>query len=209
MPHTPPIKIGPAGGGNQSQSDAAAAADPAPTPTEGAGPGVTAGGAALPFCGDFDMRIARDGTWFYRGSPIGRKPLAKLFSSVLRREADGSYWLVTPYERGRIIVDDAPFTAVELTAAGSGRGQTLTFRTNLDDEVTADAQHPLRVAHDPETGEPSPYIMVRNGLEARLVRSVYYQLVELGEERREGGAAILGVWSNGQFFPLGSLEDAS
>jgi hypothetical protein len=205
MPHTPPSKIGPSGRGNQSQSDAAPAADKAGE----AGPDTISGGAALPSCGDFDIRIARDGTWYYRGSPIGRKPLARLFSTVLRREADGSYWLVTPVERGRIIVDDVPFTAVELTAAGSGRGQTLTFRTNLDDEVTADAGHPLRVAHDPETGEPSPYIMVRNGLEARLARPVYYQLVELGEERREGGASIYGVWSNGQFFPMGSLEDGS
>jgi hypothetical protein len=209
MPHIPPSKIGPSGRGNQSQSDAAAAADKTPTPPQNPSPSAASGGAALPLCGDFDIRIARDGTWYYRGSPIGRKPLARLFSTVLRREADGSYWLVTPVERGRIIVDDAPFTAVELTAAGSGRGQTLTFRTNLDDEVTADAGHPLRVAHDPETGEPSPYIMVRNGLEARLARPVYYQLVELGEERRESGASIYGVWSNGQFFPLGSLEDGS
>lgn len=155
------------------------------------------------------MRITRDGTWYYRGSPIGRKALAKLFSTVLRREDDGSYWLVTPYERGRIIVDDAPFAAVELTATGEGRGQSLTFRTNLDDEVTADAEHPIRVAHDAETGEPSPYIVVRNGLEARLVRAVYYQLVDLGEERREDGVLTYGVWSNGQFFPLGALEGES
>jgi hypothetical protein len=153
------------------------------------------------------MRIARDGTWFYQGTPIGRKPLVKLFSTVLRREPDGSYWLVTPVERGRIVVEDAPFTAVELTASGAARDQILTFRTNVDDEVTADAEHPLRVAHDPETGEPSPYILVRDGLEARLSRPVYYQLVELGEERRDGGGAMYGVWSKGRFFPLGSLAD--
>ena len=200
MPRIHQNKIGPGRSPDQSQSEAApagAAADPA------------AGAVNLPFCGDFDMRIARDGTWFYRGSPIGRKPLVKLFSTVLRREPDGSYWLVTPVERGRILVDDAPFTAVELTVAGSGHDQTLCFRTNVDDEVTADREHPIRVAHDPETGEPSPYIMVRNGLEARLLRSVYYHLVELGEERREGGVTTFGVWSMGVFFALGSLEEGS
>src|SRR3546814_19947133 len=97
------------------------------------------------------MRIGRDGTWYYRESPIGRKPLAKLFSTVLRREADGSYWLVTPVERGRIIFDDSPFTAVELTVSGAGRGQALPFRTTLDAQVTADADHPLRVAVAAET----------------------------------------------------------
>ena len=199
MPKTPENRIGRTTGGHQSQS----AADATPEPRDGSrGQAPT-----LPFCGDFDMRIGRDGTWYYRESPIGRKPLAKLFSTVLRREADGSYWLVTPVERGRIIVDDAPFTAVELTVSGRGRDQALTFRTNLDDEVTVDADHPLRVAHDAETGEPSPYIMVRNGLEARLVRSVYYQLVELGEERREGGETVYGVWSRNRFFPLGSLGE--
>jgi hypothetical protein len=172
-------------------------------------PGAPAAAPALPFCGDFDMRIARDGTWYYRGSPIGRKPLARLFSTVLRREPDGEFWLVTPYERGRISVEDAPFTAVELTVEGDGRAQALRFRTNLDDTVTADAEHPIRVAHDAETGEPSPYIMVRNGLEARLVRSVYYQLVELGEERRVDGATLYGVWSSNRFFSLGTLEGES
>src|SRR5215471_8017890 len=121
----------------------------------------------LPSCGDFDMRIARDGTWFYRGSPIGRKPLVKLFSTVLRRE-NGEFWLVTPVERGRILVDDAPFVAVEVDAVGEGADRRLTFRTNVDDIVTADAAHPIRVDHDPESGEPSPYITVRNGLEARI-----------------------------------------
>lgn len=205
MPNEPANRIGPETGGHQSQSAAEVAADQqAGAPKDAAGDAAT-----LPFCGDFDMRIGRDGTWYYRESPIGRKPLAKLFSTVLRREADGSYWLVTPVERGRIIVDDVPFTAVELTVRGSGPDQVLVFRTNLDDEVTVDADHPLRVAHDAETGEPSPYIMVRNGLEARLVRSVYYQLVELGEERRVDGAKTYGVWSSNRFFPLGSLEGES
>ncbi len=157
-------------------------------------------------CGDFDMRIARDGTWFYRGSPIGRKALVKLFASVLRREADGSYWLVTPVERGRIEVEDAPFTAVELKVEGDGRARRLTFRTNVDEEVTADASHPIRVAEDPVTGEPSPYVLVRDGLEALILRPVFYELVELAEERVVDGRTVLGVWSAGNFFPLGALE---
>ncbi len=205
MPQTPSHRIGPAPDPDQSQSDAPAVAGKGRGTPDAAG----AAGPALPFCGDFDMRIGRDGTWYYRNSPIGRKPLARLFSTVLRREPDGSYWLVTPYERGRIIVDDAPFTAVELSVDGQGRQQALTFRTNLDDAVTADADHPIRVAHDAETGEPSPYIMVRNGLEARVVRSVYYQLVDLGEERRVDGVKMYGVWSSNRFFPLGSLEGES
>ena len=161
--------------------------------------------AQLPSCGDFDMRIARDGTWFYRGSPIGRKPLVKLFSTVLRRE-NGEFWLVTPVERGRILVDDAPFVAVEVDAMDDGGERRLTFRTNVDDSVTADAAHPIRVDHDPETGQPTPYVTVRDGLEARILRSVYYHLVELGEFAEVDGVEQLGVWSCGRFFPLGSVE---
>jgi hypothetical protein len=155
-------------------------------------------------CGDFDIRIGRDGTWFYHGSPIGRKPLVRLFASVLRRDGD-DYLLVTPVERGRIVVDDVPFTAVELDAVGSGPDQRLEFRTNLDDRVVAGPGHPIRVAHDADTAEPSPYIEVRDRLEARIVRSVYYQLVELGQERRIDGEDVFGVWSSGQFFCLGRL----
>jgi hypothetical protein len=159
-------------------------------------------------CGDFDIRIGRDGTWFYHGSPIGRKPLVRLFASVLRREADGEYYLVTPVERGRIVVEDAPFTAVELTVRGAGRDAELVFRTNLDDEVVADADHPIRVAQDPGTGEPRPYILVRDGLEARILRPVYYELVALGETRAISGEDHFGVWSKGRFFPLGRLEES-
>lgn len=162
--------------------------------------------ADLPRCGDFDMRIARDGTWFYRGSPIERKPLVKLFSTVLRRES-GEFWLVTPVERGRIQVDDAPFTAVEVTARGTGRDQELSFRTNLDDFVIADCEHPIRVSYHREAGEPSPYVLVRPGLEALILRPVFYHLVELGEVRSIDGMDQLGVWSRGQFFPLGQLDD--
>ncbi|QEX21005.1 hypothetical protein FRZ61_09250 [Hypericibacter adhaerens] len=157
-------------------------------------------------CGEFAIRIGRDGTWYYLNSPIGRKPLVKLFSTVLRRESDGHYWLVTPYERGRIEVEDVPFIAVEVTAEGTGPGRRLRFRTNLDDEVVADKDHPIRVVQHPDTDEPTPYIMIRDGLEARLTRPVFYELVELGESRRQDGEEQLGVWSGGQFFLLGRTE---
>jgi hypothetical protein len=170
----------------------------------GAADSAAATGPNTNICGDFDIRIGRDGTWFYHGSPIGRKPLVRLFASVLRREGD-DYLLVTPVERGRIVVDDAPFTAVELDVSGSGANQRLDFRTNLDDRVVAGPGHPIRVTHDADTAEPSPYIEVRGGLEARIVRSVYYQLVDLGEERRVAGEDVFGVWSSGQFFSLGRL----
>ncbi|WP_421707191.1 DUF1285 domain-containing protein [Algihabitans sp.] len=160
-------------------------------------------GPDWPTCGDFDMKIARDGTWSYRGSPIGRKRLVKLFSTVLRREADGEYWLVTPVERGRIEVEDVPFIAEELRESGAGAEMVLAFRTNLDDWVEADTAHPLRVLHDADSGEPAPYILVRDGLEARLARAVFYHLVELAvPQRDEEGRERLGVWSKGSFFPL-------
>ncbi len=153
-------------------------------------------------CGDLDMRIARDGTWFYRGSPIGRLPLVKLFASVLRRDADGRYWLVTPAERGRIEVEDVPFLAVALTVEGSGHNQRLIFRTNLDEFVTAGPDKPLRV-ETAVSGEPAPYIQVRDNLEARIARPVFYDLVELGTEEQVGGIPQFGVWSAGMFFRLG------
>lgn len=181
--------------------------DPSPrqSPERGNSAGPSGPAPSQPICGDFDIRIGRDGTWYYHGSPIGRKPLVRLFASVLRREADG-YWLVTPVERGRIEVEDAPFVAVALEVAGSGREQSLTFRTNIDEEVVADADHPLRVATNPDTGEPTPYILVRDGLEARLLRPVFYQLVALGESRPGNGQDEYGVWSKGQFFCLGQIE---
>lgn len=155
------------------------------------------------FCGEIDIRIGRDGTWFYHGSPIGRKPLVKLFASVLRRDDAGDYWLVTPAERGKIKVDEVPFTAVEVNAAGAGESQSLTFRTNLDDEVTADAQHPIRIDYADDGREPRPYILVRDRLEARILRPVFYELVELAQMRRIGDEEVYGVWSREQFFPLG------
>jgi hypothetical protein len=163
-------------------------------------------GAGDAACGDFGIRIGRDGSWFYHGSPIGRKPLVRLFASLLRREGDGSYWLVTPAECGRIVVDDAPFVAVELSALGRGTEQVLRLRTNVDDEIVVDRDHGLRVAHDSASGEPRPYVMVRDRLEALLLRSVYYHLVELGQVRRVGDGEQFGVWSSGVFFPLGGLE---
>ena len=148
------------------------------------------------------MRIVRDGTWFYRGSPINRMPLVKLFASVLRREADGSYWLVTPAERGQVTVEDAPFIAVAVDREGEGRDQRLIFRTNLDEFVTAGPDHKLRV-ETAEDGAPSPYIVVRPGLEAKLARPVFYELVDLGDEELVDGESQFGVWSGGMFFRLG------
>jgi uncharacterized protein len=161
-------------------------------------------------CGDLSMRIAKDGTWFYRGSPIGRKELVCLFASVLKREADGSYILETPVERGKIEVEDAPFVAVELFwrecadpfVPNPVPRQCLTFRTNLDEMVTADAEHPIRVAIDPKSREPRPYVTVRPGLEARINRAVFYEMVALAQPERVDGKEVLGVWSEGVFFPI-------
>lgn len=167
-----------------------------------------AAAAMLPaICGDLDMRIARDGTWFYHGSPIGRKRLVKLFASVLRREDDGHYYLVTPAEKGRIVVEDAPFVAVAMDVTGDGRDQRLTFRTNIDEEVVADGAHPIRVDHNQLTGEPTPYVLVRDGLDALIGRAVYYDMVERGVEKRVDGDTLYGVWSCGVFFPLGRAEE--
>jgi len=163
---------------------------------------ATAGKRSPIDCGDLDMRIARDGTWFYRGSPIGRLALVKLFASVLRRDPDGSYSLVTPAERGRIEVEDVPFLAVALTVQGEGREQELIFRTNLDDIVTAGPDNPLRI-ETAASGEPTPYILVRDDIEARLARSVFYDLVELGRQEPIGETRQFGVWSRGWFFRLG------
>jgi hypothetical protein len=151
------------------------------------------------------LRIRLDGTWLYCDSPIERKELVRLFASVLRREADGSYWLVTPVERGRIEVDDVPFVAVELAREGAGRRQRVRLRTNLDEWLTLGPRHRLRLARavgQAAAAGPVPYVAVRAGLDARLARPVYYELVELGEERREHGRARFGVWSEGCFFAL-------
>lgn len=158
----------------------------------------------------YPIRIARDGTWFYQGSPIGRQPLVRLFASVLRRDDAGDYWLITPAERGRITVDDAPFVAVELEAEGTGAGgePRLRLRTNLDEWVEVGPDHPLRVDTDPASGEPRPYVRVRPGLEARVNRPVFYHLVSLAVPDA-ADPDRLGVWSRGMFFPLGSLDGAA
>ncbi len=162
------------------------------------------GDRPAPVCGDIDIRIARDGTWFYHGSPIGRKRLVKLFSTVLRREADGQFYLVTPVEKGRIQVDDAPFIAVELTCSGQGREQKLRMRTNLDDEITVDDEHPIQVVHDAVTGEPSPYVRIRDNLDALIARPVYYELAGIAEQGPDTPGDY-GVWSQGAFFVIGRL----
>lgn len=153
------------------------------------------------FCGDIDMHIKRDGSWDYMGSPIARPAMVRLFSTILRHDEDGKYYLVTPVEKVGIRVDDAPFVAVELQITGVGRDQVLTFRTNVDDIVTLDQAHPLRISYA-EGGEPSPYILVRDRLEALISRPVYYQLAEMVEEKD----GHYGLWSSGQFFALGDIE---
>ena len=158
-------------------------------------------------CGDIDMRIDRNGVWYYHGSPIGRQELVKLFASVLKRDESGDFWLITPVEKARIQVEDAPFLAVELFTEGSGADQKLTIRTNIDEIVTIDTEHPLEVEFDPETREPAPYVTLRSGIRARLTRSVYYELVELGDEATHNQEALYGVSSYGTFFPLGRLQD--
>src|SRR6478672_9311412 len=154
-----------------------------------------------PFCGDLDMRIAADGTWFYLKTPIGRPALVKLFASVLKREGD-KYFLVTPVEKCGIIVDDAPFLAVELKVEPDDRGRTLQFRTNVDDWVACGSDHVLRFEPEPDTGGLKPYLHVRRGLWAKVTRALFYDLVELGEERALDGKAMFGVASGGEFFAM-------
>jgi uncharacterized protein len=164
-----------------------------------------------PFCGDLDMRIASDGTWFYLGTPIGRKRLVKLFASVLRREADGQYCLVTPVERVGIRVDDAPFLAVEMRVENPGPDQVIGFRTNVDDEVRVDGEHPLRFEAETGTGGLKPYVLVRGRLEALVARAVFYDLVALGTDEMVDGERMFGVRSAGRFYamaPAAALAEA-
>ena len=155
-----------------------------------------------PFCGDLDMQIKRDGTWFYQGTPIGRPGLVKLFASILWRE-DDNYYLVTPVEKVGITVEDAPFVAVDFEATGDGATQELTFITNLHDAAQAGPANPIRVLRDPETGEPAPYVLIRRNLEALIDRKSFYRLVDLGVHH-EGW---FGVWSGGEFFGIIPSEE--
>ena len=158
-----------------------------------------------PFCGDLDMRIAADGTWYYLKTPIGRPALVKLFASVLKREGD-KYFLVTPVEKCGIRVDDVPFMAVELRVDDPGARQALHFRTNVDDWVACGADHALRFEPEVDTGGLRPYLHVRRDLWARVKRALFYDLVELGEERDVGGARMFGVASAGTFFPMAPAD---
>ncbi|MBI1495246.1 DUF1285 domain-containing protein [Halocynthiibacter styelae] len=153
------------------------------------------------FCGDLDMRIARDGTWWYLGTPMGRKELVKLFSSIIRKDGE-DYFLVTPVEKVGITVDDAPFVAIDFETTGEGRDQVMTFVTHVDDEAVAGPENPIRVVRDPETGEPSPYVLIRANLEALIDRKSFYRLVEIGAHEDVEGESWFGVWSSGQFFPI-------
>jgi hypothetical protein len=148
------------------------------------------------FCGDLDMRIARDGTWFYLGTPIGRPGLVKLFSSIIRKDGD-DYFLVTPVEKVGIIVDDAPFVAIDFDVVGEGANQKLRFETHVGDKFVAGTEHPIRVAYD-EAGEPSPYVLVRRNLEALIDRKSFYRLVDIGAHHD----GWFGIWSSGTFFKI-------
>ena len=164
-----------------------------------------------PYCGEIDMRIAADGTWFYQKTPIGRAALVKLFASVLKREGE-RYFLVTPVEKCGITVDEAPFMAVELAvhegdaAAESGSGRILRFRTNVDDWVTVGPDHPLRFEPEPATGGLKPFLHVRRDLWAKVTRALFYDLVELGEEREIDGARMFGVASGSAFFAMAPAD---
>lgn len=154
-----------------------------------------------PFCGDLDMVIKRDGTWFYQGTPIGRPALVRLFASILRKDGE-AYFLVTPVEKVGITVEDAPFVAVDAEVVGQGAEQQLTFFTNVEDQVTAGPDHPIRVERDPDTGEPAPYVHIRRGLEALIDRKTFYRLVDIGQHAEHGDESWFGLWSGGQFFPI-------
>ena len=154
-----------------------------------------------PHCGDLDIRISRDGTWFYMGTPIGRPELVRLFSTILRKDGD-SYVLVTPVEKVGITVEDAPFVAVDFELEGSGQAQTLTFTTNVADTVKAGPDAPIRIERDPKTGEPSPYVRIRANLDALIDRKSFYRLVDIGTSEIYQGKDWFGVWSGGQFFSI-------
>lgn len=155
------------------------------------------------YCGEMDLVIRRDGSWWHEGARIGREKLIRLFSRILRKDEDGETYLVSPVEKIRIQVEAAPFLAVRVDAAGEGRGQRIAFLTNMDDAVAAGPDHPLRVELGPD-GEPEPYIHVRGRLEALITRAAFYDLAALAVDGvDERGEACMGVWSRGVFYPLG------
>lgn len=155
-----------------------------------------------PFCGDLDMEIRADGTWFYMGTPIGRQPLVRLFSTVLRKDEDGKTYLVTPVEKVGIHIHDAPFLAVEMNVSEQDGEQVLTFRTNVGDVVEAGPEHPLRFVIAGENNELKPYLLVRGRLEALVSRAVMYDLVELGETIDIDGVGMFAIRSGGNVFPV-------
>lgn len=154
-----------------------------------------------PFCGDLDMRIARDGTWYYLGTPIGRFELVKLFSSIIRKDED-KYFLVTPTEKVGIKVDDAPFVAVDFSTIGEGSNQTLIFETHVGDKVQLNKENSLRVLIDKNSGEPKPYVHIRSGLEALIDRKSFYRLIEICSTNTKNKKEWFGLWSNKNFFPI-------
>ena len=154
-----------------------------------------------PFCGDLDIRIARDGTWYYLGTPIGRFELVKLFSSILRKDED-KYFLVTPVEKVGIKVDDAPFVAVDFSVIGSGNNQTLIFETQVGDSAKLNKENNLRVSIDQKSGEPKPYIHIRSGLEALIDRKSFYRLIEICSIKTQNNEEWFGIWSDKNFFPI-------
>ena len=156
-----------------------------------------------PYCGDIGMAIRADGVWMYQGSPIGRKPMVKMFSRILRRDEDGRHYLVTPVEKIDVQVADAPFLAVEMDVQGADETQVLTFRTNVDDVAVCGPEHPLRFAVEPAGGGLKPYVLVRARLEALVSRALFYDLVAKGCV--EG--AWFGVWSSGEFFPMQRADE--
>ncbi|MEM7661046.1 MAG: DUF1285 domain-containing protein [Pseudomonadota bacterium] len=160
-------------------------------------------------CGDIGMEIRADGSWWHAGTRIGREKLVRLFSTILRKDDDGETYLVTPYEKVIVHVEDAPFLAIRVDRSGEpGPDQTLTFRTNLGDVTIAGPDAPLRIEVDAKTGEPAPYVLVRGRLEAKLTRPVFYELADMAVDNPDDDGANMGVWSKGTFFTIGPSEDA-
>lgn len=160
-----------------------------------------------PYCGDIGLEIRRDGQWFYQGSPIGRKKLVKLFSSILRHDEDGQHYVVTPVEKILVTVEDAPFLVTQMSVSGAGKDQILEFTTLTDDVFCAGENNPIRVDINPDNQEPTPYVRVRGRLEALIARPVFYRLVDLCVEETIHGAAQFGIWSGGVFFAIAPMQD--